>query len=424
MTCGSVQGRLMPAMSDPRPDAGTQSSALPEHTPEVSLTQRTLPSDSAVVERHRDAVWAIQGAEHFDIQEAIASGGQGTVFRARHRESGEIVALKVFHQSGIDSQRALKEEFRSLATLRHPGIVRMYELHIGEDHAFFTMEYVEGSELDAYLRSVLPASESAAQSQAQGERYWSALRLTITQLAIAIDAAHNAGLLHLDIKPGNVRVTESGRVVLLDFGLVRHARQRAGQAARAGGTPPYMAPEQLCGNSVSEKTDWYALGAVVLQLLHGEPSSRRAAHRQASAAPQLRAAEPPRDLALLCEALFQYQPDARPSGREVLARLGALTPRSNINAAAAEGLVGRAAELGTLDELLEAYRSGSARGTTVVKVSGRPGAGKTHLLRSFVDRAAREQHAHVFSGRCFPRALVPYRLLDELMDPLAEARRP
>jgi eukaryotic-like serine/threonine-protein kinase len=381
---------------------------------ELLLTQRTADGDGAVIELHRGAICSIQGAERFDIQEVIASGGQGTVFRACLRDTGETVALKVFHQSGIDSQRALKDEFRSLATLQHPGIVRMYELHVGADYAFFTMELVDGVELDAYLRAVLSAGVRA--------QYWGAVRLVITQLAIAIQAAHAAGLLHLDIKPGNVRVTEHGRVVLLDFGLVRHARQRAGVIERAGGTPPYMAPEQLGeASKLSEKTDWYAFGAVLSQLLDADPLARLAKRKREAV--RGHASDAPRDLTTLCAALSAYDPEARPSGREVLARLGALTPRYSFSPSSAERVVGRLPEQATLQDLFEQHARGHWTGTTLVQLSGSPGVGKTYLVRNFVERLAREQKAHVFTGRCFQRAMLPYRLLDELMDQLAEAAR-
>jgi len=380
----------------------------------------TADGDGAVATLHRDAICAIAGAERFDIQEVIASGGQGTVFRAALRDTGETVALKVFHQSLLDGPRALKDEFRSLARLRHPGIVQMYELHVGEDYAFFTMEHVEGSELDSYLRTILAAGDNAA-ARAQ---YWGALRLLITQLAIAIHAAHSAGLLHLDIKPNNVRVTELGRVVLLDFGLVRNARQRAGMQERSGGTPPYMAPEQLGGAKVSEKTDWYAFGAVLGQLLSADPrGSMRPSARNKSALELSHAADAPRDLVTLCDALLSFDAATRPSGREILARLGALTPRIDGSGAVPARIVGRSEELARLHDMFDAHRKQRWTGTTLVKLSGKPGIGKTSLLRDFLDRLGRHQAAHVFSGRCFERAMVPYRMLDELMDQLAEATR-
>jgi len=379
-----------------------------------------VDGDGSVATLHRDAICGIAGAERFEIQEVIASGGQGTVFRAAIRDTGETVALKVFHQSALDGPRALKDEFRSLATLRHPGIVQMYELHVGDDYAFFTMEHVEGSELDSYLRAILAAGDD----ESLRAQYWGALRLLVTQLAIAIHAAHAAGLLHLDIKPNNVRVTELGRVVLLDFGLVRNARQRTGMQERSGGTPPYMAPEQLGGVKVSEKTDWYAFGAVLAQLLSADPrGSIRPSLRSKSPLELQRAADAPRDLVTLCDALLSFDASARPSGREILARLGALTPRVDANASVPARIVGRSEELAKLHDLFDAHRKQLWTGTTLVKLSGRPGIGKTSLLRDFLDRLVRHQAAHVFSGRCFERAMVPYRLLDELMDQLAEATR-
>jgi eukaryotic-like serine/threonine-protein kinase len=411
----------MRAMFEYRPDVQTDDPhAAPRSASEPGLTTlHTADGDGAVIELHRDAICGIQGAERFEVQEVIASGGQGTVFRASNRDNGQTVAIKVFHQSCLDSQRALKDEFRSLARLRHPGIVRMYELHVGDDYAFFTMEHVEGSELDSYLRAALSGDAEPTRAQ-----YWGVLRLVITQLAIAIQAAHSAGLLHLDIKPGNVRVTEQGRVVLLDFGLVRNARQRAGMLERSGGTPPYMAPEQLGGHKVSDKTDWYALGAVLSQLLSAEPrKSRIPAKRAAAAERDTRLPDVPEDLGRLCDALLQFDPEARPSGREVLARLGALTPRSGSSGVGSERIVGREAELAALQQLFDSHQRGHWKGTTLVKLSGAPGVGKTSLLRDFLERLLREDAAHVFWGRCFERAMVPYRLLDELMDQLAEAAR-
>ena len=412
----------MRARSEFRPDVRSDNThAMPQARSEPRLTTGfTADGDGAVASLHRDAICSIAGAERFEIQEVIASGGQGTVFRAAVRDTGETVALKVFHQSLLDGQRALKDEFRALATLRHPGIVEMYELHVGDDFAFFTMEHVAGSELDSYLRTIWASAGNHEVSRAQ---YWGALRLLITQLAIAIHAAHSAGLLHLDIKPNNVRVTEHGRVVLLDFGLVRNARQRAGMQERVGGTPPYMAPEQLGAAKVSEKTDWYAFGAVLAQLLSADPRASIPSPRHKTARDLDRAADAPRDLVTLCDALLAFDAGARPSGREILARLGALTPRIAGSGTMPTRIVGRTEELAKLHDVFDAHRKRLWTGTTLVKLSGRPGVGKTSLLRDFVDRLQRHQAAHVFSGRCFERAMVPYRLLDELMDQLAESTR-
>jgi tetratricopeptide (TPR) repeat protein len=371
-----------------------------------------LPSPRALPELHRRAMGAVPGAERFEIREALASGGQATVFRAYDRESERQIAIKVFHRA--NSQQALKEEFRSLSGLRHPGIVQLHELYVGDEHGFFTMEYLEGVDIETFFRDA-GAAEGAGPAPG---RNWSSVRLAATQLALAIEAAHAAGLLHLDIKPNNIYVTPAGRVVLLDFGLVRRASGGRALARSRGGTHGYMPPEQLMGAALSEKSDWYAFGVVLHILLAGErPAAFRPGVDESSPSTFQFPGHAPVDLVSLCRDLLAYEPERRPGGRETLARLAALAPH---HADRAGGLfVGRTRELGALEAAFDALAQGRAT-TAVVTVVGAAGIGKTTLVRRFCDELERNRGARLFAGRCFERAMIPYRLLDELMDRLAD----
>jgi hypothetical protein len=372
----------------------------------------SLPSPHALPELHRRAMGAVPGAERFEIREALASGGQGTVFRAFDRESQRQIAIKVFHRA--NSQQALKEEFRSLSGLRHPGIVQLHELYVGDEHGFFTMEYLDGVDIETFFRDA-GAAEGAPPT---ATRNWSSVRLAATQLGLAIEAAHAAGLLHLDIKPNNIYVTPAGRVVLLDFGLVRRASAGRSLARSRGGTHGYMPPEQLMGAALSEKTDWYAFGVVLHVLLAGvRPAALAPGVSEASVRTLHFPQHAPADLVSLCRDLLAYEPERRPGGRETLARLAALAPH---HVDRASGLfVGRLRELGALEAALEAVVDGTAT-TAVVTVAGAAGIGKTTLVRRFCDELERKGQARMFAGRCFERAMIPYRLLDELMDRLAD----
>lgn len=401
--------------SRPKTYAGVVEAATAEtqsHTVDEASEDVPHEPPQPLPEVHRRAMGAVPGAERFEILEALASGGQGTVFRAFDRERQRQIAIKVFHRA--NSQQALKEEFRSLAGLRHPGIVQLHELYVGDEHGFFTMEFLEGVDIEAFFRD-----EAAAEGAAPAAtRNWASVRLAATQLALAIDAAHAAGLLHLDIKPNNIYVTAAGRVVLLDFGLVRRANAGRALARSRGGTHGYMPPEQLLGTPVSEKTDWYAFGVVLHVLLAGErPASFRPGAPEPSPKLPRFPQHAPADLVALCRDLLAYEPERRPGGRETLARLAALAPHEVDRAG---GLfVGRTRELAALEAAFGALVGGRAT-TAVVTIAGAAGIGKTSLVRRFCDALERERGARLFSGRCFERAMIPYRLLDELMDRLAD----
>ncbi len=192
----------------------------------------------------------------------------GVVYQARQKRADRLVALKVMRDADYVTEAdklRFTAEVRALARVSHPHIVAVFE--VGEENGcpYFTMEYVDGRPLAHRLRGDAPLS--AAESA----------RL-IEDLAGAVQTAHDAGILHRDIKPGNILIGPHGEAKLTDFGLAKHLDQDTGltAAGSALGTPSYMPPEQARGDlsKVGPAVDIYALGATFYELLTGRPPFR------------------------------------------------------------------------------------------------------------------------------------------------------
>lgn len=207
---------------------------------------RTLKTDQ---ENTREQLSIPERLGPFRLLRKVGEGGMGMVFEAWDEELGQRVALKTLREPTPGLLRLLKTEFRNCARLHHPNLVRLHELHNQGEHWFFTMEFVEGYGFTAYLRS-----------------YPERLRIVLRDLARGIQALHEEGLLHLDLKPANVLLAQDGRVVVLDFGL---SALQDGKGRPMAGTPSYMAPEQAVGEPCSTASDWYSFGCILYECLTG-----------------------------------------------------------------------------------------------------------------------------------------------------------
>jgi energy-coupling factor transporter ATP-binding protein EcfA2 len=258
------------------------------------------------------------------------------------------------------------------------------------------------------------------------------LRSALAQLALGVSALHEARKLHRDIKPSNVLVTRDGRVTVLDFGLVAElAHEGVAQSMNVVvGTPGYMSPEQAMGYVLTPATDWYSVGVILYVAMTGvAPFDGPPAHvlmcqqRFDPVPPATIAPGIPADLDRLCLDLLRREPELRPTGRQILERLGDAPSPSRRSrpsiwpTVVAAPFVGREAYLAALRDASLATREGRAE---IVLLHGGSGVGKSALVRAFLDRLQHElPNAVVLSGRCYPRESVPYKALDSLIDDLS-----
>jgi TolB-like protein/Tfp pilus assembly protein PilF len=200
----------------------------------------------------------------YELQGEIGRGGQGVVYRARQKSLNRTVALKIIVLGHWATARHLKRfrlEAEAAASLNHPSIVPIHEIGERDGCCYFSMNLIEGGQLDEVVRREAISIRRAAE--------------LIAKLARTVHYAHEHGILHRDIKPGNVLLDTEGQPHLTDFGLARlvETESTVTRTTEVLGTPSYMAPEQASGNDVAltSATDIYSLGAVLYHLLTGCP---------------------------------------------------------------------------------------------------------------------------------------------------------
>lgn len=201
--------------------------------------------------------------DRYRIEEFVASGGMGQVFRATDLTLGRTVAVKVLlpgHTANAEFGSRFRSEARIMASIGHPGVVGVYDYgESPEGTLYLVMAFVEGRPLGERINAEgpLPVDETLA---------------IVAQAADALHAAHSKGIIHRDVKPNNLLVAENGSVTLVDFGVARSEAVTAVTKVNAViGTALYMSPEQASGNPISPSADIYALGVVAYHCLTGAP---------------------------------------------------------------------------------------------------------------------------------------------------------
>ena len=243
---------------------------------------------NAAIDRLRDvADFPIPATERYEILEAVARGGMGTVYRARDRELERTIAVKVLSAvvERPDVAARMQQEARILAGLEHPGIVPIYDVGVLQDgRMFYVMKLVSGPRLD----------EHAAQRP-----LFERLRL-FTRICEPVAFAHAHGVVHRDLKPDNIMIGRFGEVLVMDWGVAQISEigNRGEQLSAVVGTRAYMPPEQARGETVDARADVFALGGILYFLLTGT-------------APDASVMRGPRALQAICRKAREGTPAAR-----------------------------------------------------------------------------------------------------------------
>ncbi len=249
-------------------------------------------------------------AGRYEIIEQLGAGGMGRVYRARDLHLDEDVAIKLIKREWAADREALerfRNEIKLARKITHKNVCRVHDLHEEGPLLYLTMEYIRGEDLKSLIRRTKALATGTAVSYAH-------------QIAEGLSEAHKLGIIHRDLKPGNIMIDKEGHAKVMDFGIARMREQRGATGdGVAVGTPEYMSPEQAEGRPADVRSDLYALGAILYEMVTGQPPFRgetalAVVHKQVhEAAPDPRTTNPqvPAALKQLILRCLQKSPDQR-----------------------------------------------------------------------------------------------------------------
>src|SRR3954466_3157815 len=249
--------------------------------------------------------------------ELIAKGSVSDLFLAESAEIGGVVVLKVTaavrKETGVDqSMERFLQEFEILREVKHPNVVQIYDLGVTDDHLFLAMEHFARGDLRKRMAEGLTARQSLVYAH---------------DLALALQCIHEVGIFHRDLKPGNVMLRDDGSIALIDFGLAKHVALKM-QVTDKGlifGTPHYMSPEQGHGKPIDARSDLYALGVMLYEMLTGkkpfDADNHMAILVHHAKAPIPRLPERIASVQPLIDTLMAKDAASRPADSEAAARL-------------------------------------------------------------------------------------------------------
>ena len=361
---------------------------------------------------------------HYRVLEKIGSGGMGDVYSAEDSRLERRVALKVLPEemaANRERLRRFRREVKAVAALNHPNIVTLYSVEEADELRFFTMELVEGRSLDQMIPSEgLPLSQF--------------FDIAIP-IADALTAAHERKVVHRDLKPTNVMVSDTGRVKILDFGLAKVATEEAAEATglptqsltQAGlimGTVPYMSPEQVKGEPLDHRSDIFSLGVMLYEMCTGaRPFTAKTSvelmssiiRDNPSAVTEIKS-ELPRQLGRIVKRCLEKDSRRRyQTALDLSNELEELKSEVDSGASAVPvaalsrmvdasrrkshrtPLIGRAGEMAQLERQIEQAEAGHG---AVVMIGGELGVGKTRLVDELVT-ATRERGFLTLIGHCY-----------------------
>ncbi|HXI12933.1 MAG TPA: protein kinase [Thermoanaerobaculia bacterium] len=293
--------------------------AAPTHTPSGSGSSEGRFTPGTII------------ADRYRFVSLLGRGGMGEVFRAEDMKLGHPIALKFLPADIAGDPAALERlygEVRIGRQISHPNVCRLYDIVEVEGHRFIAMEYVDGEDLASLLRRIGNLAPAKALDIARG-------------LCAGLAAVHERGVIHRDLKPGNVMIDGRGKPRITDFGLAAVSEQ-PGASAGLAGTPAYMAPEQFAGKGASTKSDIYALGLILCEMFTGkqifsgslaEIIKQHGSSKPISVSSQLRMIDPGVERVVL--RCLDEDPAARPPSVETV--LAALPGGDPLAAALAAG---------------------------------------------------------------------------------------
>lgn len=280
--------------------------------PEIEIATFKGPSAASTM-----SVEALPDIPGFTIEKKIGMGGMGVVYKARQLLPSRTVALKVMrYGSKQDLQRFLGEA-EAIAKIQHPHIVGVYQVEMLKEQPILVLEYLPGGNLREKMEGKPQAAIPAA--------------TLMRKVALAVQAAHEAGVIHRDLKPANILLDGNGEPKITDFGLAKQSESESGLTASGAimGSPSYMAPEQAMGKirEIGTRTDVYALGAILYEMLTGRApflgedpheTIMQVINQEPVSIRQLSPAVP-RDLETICHKCLQKAPAARYPSAQALA---------------------------------------------------------------------------------------------------------
>ena len=394
-------------------------------------------------------------ASRYLLKQILGTGAYGRVFRALDTIRRHDVAIKVLRNDSSDALLRFKQEFRALSGIRHPNLIRFHKLgRTPEGVWFLVIEFVNGDSLtstatgndrsesspdlpptEADIAALAPTGELPTDAPADARVYRheiaplfdaEALAQRMAQLASGLRHLHNAGVIHCDLKPSNVLVTQDDRVVILDFGVARYTQHIGAQhqAARAiAGTLPYMSPEFRAGSDPLPSVDWYATGIMLTELLTGLPATTIGAmppdERDELLDATAESFPAHEHLCALAKGLTHPDPVLRKDGHDLAVVCGDHGPESHVGEDTSDAIpfIRGDRELAHLNHLWNRYRNGE---TVNVIIEGVAGVGKSALCQEFIWRLSTLAAAPILLiARCRTDELLGYRAFDELVDGVA-----
>ncbi|MEX2159951.1 MAG: AAA family ATPase [Dehalococcoidia bacterium] len=424
--CGSALARACPA-------CGAELRATAKFCDSCGAQRANAPQARTPTPAPTPALPSSFAAGRYQVQRFLGEGGKKRVYLARDSRLETDVAIALIKTEGLDAEglTRVRREAQAMGRLRDdPHIVSVLDIGDENGQPYLVQEFMAGGSLEDLLR------------EAEGHRLDvdHAMRIAL-EVCGALAHAHGRGIVHRDLKPGNVWLSKDGAAKLGDFGLaVALDRSRLTREGMMVGTATYMPPEQALGGGVTPRSDLYALGCVLYEMVAGRPPflgdetvAMISQHiNTAPVDPTWLNPEVPRSLGVLTLQLLSKAPGERPeSAQTVAAELQRIAERSTEETAApapaasellsfyTDVFVGRRAEMDQLKTALESSLSG--RGSLVMLV-GEPGIGKSRLAEEFGVYAAL-RGAQVLTGHCYEgEVALPYRPFTEAFRQYAKSR--